>query len=276
MSGVLLSRRRLLQGTGASLACMSLHAAESPELYGIGALIDGKTMVTVPPGEFLMGSDFGNSDEEPAHRVRLTRPFEIGKFEVTQAQWHTVMTNPHAKTGVVHQPEDGSVVGINPSQFKGASLPVERVSWDDIQLFLKRLNSRDEKHVYRLPTEAEWEYAAKGGKLIEDPAQVNATAWYKDNSEEHTQPVGLKQANAWKLHDMLGNVSEWVQDWYAADYYTSSPRVDPAGPPSGSYRVFRGACWFDPAKYCRASYRAFDFPINRFYNVGFRVVRTPA
>lgn len=270
----LFSRRTLLRGGGAALLLPRMDAMQESAAYGVGALVEGSGMVRIPAGEFLMGSDFGNADEAPSHRVRIGHDFEMSKFEITQAQWKTVMTNPHSKAGGVHPTEDGAEASNSPSHFKGDSLPVDSVSWDDIQVFLRRLNVRDGKHTYRLPTEAEWEYACKAGKGEVDPKHLNAVAWYHDNSEEKTQRVGQKEPNAWGLYDMYGNVSEWVQDWYAQDYYAASPRSDPAGPATGSYRVYRGACWFDGDKYCRATTRRFDFPVSRFYNVGFRVVRT--
>ena len=225
-------------------------------------------MVSIPAGEFQMGSAGGEADEGPVHRVRISRDFEIGKFEVTQAQWETVMLDPHAKAGAVRTTPEGATVGSNPSYFKGASLPVESISWDDIQVFLARLNARDRDHTYRLPTEAEWEYACK-----DDAAGMAAHAWYKDNSGDSTHPVGGKQRNARGLYDTLGNVAEWVRDWYDRDYYAASPAADPQGPGSGSYRVFRGGSWLDPAKYCRVTARNFEFPVSPLHNVGFRVVR---
>jgi len=226
-------------------------------------------MVRVPAGEFQMGSAGGEADEQPVHRVRISHDFEIGKFEVTQAQWETVMLDPHAKAGAVRTTPEGATVGSNPSHFKGPSLPVESVSWDDMQVFLARLNARDRGHTYRLPTEAEWEYAGK-----DDSADLAARAWYKDNSGDRTQPAGGKQPNVRGLYDTLGNVAEWVQDWYGHDYYGESPAADPQGPTSGSYRVFRGGSWLDPAKYCRVTARNSEFPVSRLHNVGFRVVRT--
>jgi formylglycine-generating enzyme required for sulfatase activity len=232
-------------------------------------LLDGSGLVRVAAGEFGMGSAGGEADEAPVHRVRISQDFEIGKFEVTQAQWETAMLDPHAKAGAVRTTPGGATVGSNPSHFKGAALPVESVSWDDIQLFLARLNARDPDHAYRLPTEAEWEYASK-----DDAAGLAERAWYKDNSGDGTQPVGGKPANARGLYDTLGNVAEWVQDWYGQNYYADSPAADPHGPASGSYRVFRGGSWLDPAKYCRVTARNFEFPVSRLHNVGFRVVRT--
>lgn len=268
-----LSRRSLLRGAGAGFALTRIRAMQNPELYGVGALLDGTGVVPIRAGEFWMGSEDGNADERPVHRVRIGA-FELSKFEVTQAQWQTVMMDPHSK-GAVRPTPQGSSVSSDPSHFKDPYLPVESVSWDDIQVFLKRLNARDANHSWRLPTEAEWEYASRAGTTGDAPAMLPATAWFKDNSNERTQPVGQKEPNGWGLYDMDGNVSEWVADWYGHDYYAQAAAANPIGPDEGSYRVYRGGCWFDTAKYCRATLRRFDFPVSRFYNVGFRVVRTP-
>ena len=261
-----LPRRRFL--AVAALACPRLYAQSDLAAYGLTALLDGSGMVRIPAGEFRMGSAAGEADEQPVHRVRISRDFEIGKFEVTQAQWETAMLDPHAGAGAVRTTPDGAEIGTHPSHFKGPALPVENVSWDDIQVFFARLNARDREHLYRLPTEAEWEYACK-----DDAGELASHAWYKDNSGERTQPVGGKQPNARGMFDTLGNVAEWTQDWYGRDYYAESPAADPQGPASGSYRVFRGASWLDPAKYCRVTARNFEFPVSRLLNVGFRVVR---
>ncbi|HXM41177.1 MAG TPA: formylglycine-generating enzyme family protein [Bryobacteraceae bacterium] len=263
-----LPRRRFLAAAAAALALPRLRAQQEPAAYGLTAVLDGSGMVRIAAGEFRMGSASGEADESPVHRVRISQDFEIGKFEVSQAQWETVMLDPHAKAGAVRATPGGATVGSNPSHFKGASLPVESVSWDDIQVFLARLNARDRDHTYRLPTEAEWEYACK-----DDSVGLAERAWYKDNSGDSTQPVGGKQPNARGLYDTLGNVAEWVQDWYGLNYYAESPASDPHGPASGSYRVFRGGSWLDPAKYCRVTARNFEFPVSRLHNVGFRVVR---
>ncbi|MEO8596717.1 MAG: formylglycine-generating enzyme family protein [Candidatus Solibacter sp.] len=228
-------------------------------------------MAKIPPGEFQMGSTNGNPDERPVHRVRISQGFEIGKCEVTQAQWEAVMGNAHAGEGAALINSDGAAVSPKPSHFEGASLPVDSVSWQDVALFLKRLNARDARHAWRLPTEAEWEYACRAGGTQE--ASVGAVAWYKANSEDRTQPVGTKEPNAWGLYDMHGNVAEWVQDWYSPDY-EGSPAVDPKGTETGSYRVFRGSCWHNTAEKCRAALRGLDFPISRLDYVGFRLART--
>jgi formylglycine-generating enzyme required for sulfatase activity len=263
-----LPRRHFLRSAAALLTLPRLSAQQEAAQYGLTALIDGSAMVRIPAGEFRMGSADGEADEAPVHRVRISRDFEIGKFEVTQAQWQTAMLDPHAGIAAVRTTPEGATVGANPSRFKGPSLPVESVSWDDIQAFLARLNARDRSHTYRLPTEAEWEYACK-----DDAGQVSARAWYKDNSGDSAQPVGRKAPNAHEMFDTLGNVAEWVHDWYGHDYYAESSAADPQGPASGSYRVFRGGSWLDPAKYCRITARNFEFPVSRLHNVGFRVVR---
>ena len=273
MSTKAISRRSLLQGAGATFAITRLHAADQPELYGVSALLDGSAMVRVRAGEFWMGAEDGLADARPVHRVRIGA-FEMGKFEVTQAQWKTVMMDAHSKAGEVRPTPLGHTIGSDPSHFKDPLLPVDSVSWDDIEVFLKRLNARDIKHTWRLPTEAEWEYASRAGTTGDDPAMLPATAWHKSNSSERTHPVGQKQANSWGLYDMDGNVSEWVADWYGHDYYAAAAAVDPTGPDEGSYKVYRGGCWFDSADSCSATLRRFDFPVSRFYNVGFRLVRT--
>ena len=160
--------------------------------------------VEIEPGAFLMGCQSGSGDcgddERPAHRVRISSGFEIGKHEVSQAQWTAVM-------------------GSNPSNFRGAALPVENVSWNRAREFIARLNRGDGLHVYRLPTEAEWEYAARAGVTGQLIADLNAVAWHGGNSGGRTHPVGAKRPNAWGLHDMVGNVWEWCSDRYGADYY---------------------------------------------------------
>ena len=272
----LFSRRALLWGAG-MVALSPLDAMQDVSGYGVSALLDGTGMVTIPPGEFLMGSPNGNADERPVHQVRISKAFEIGKCEVTQAQWEAVMSDAHSGPGERVLNVDGAKVSNRPSHFKGPTLPVDSVSWEDVALFLKRLNARDARHAWRLPTEAEWEYACRAGGQPEPG--LAAIAWYKANSGDQTQPVATKEPNAWGLYDMQGNVAEWVQDWYSPDYYEDSPTADPKGPEAvpetGSYRVFRGSCWHNTSENCRAAIRGFDFPVSRFDYVGFRIVRTP-
>jgi formylglycine-generating enzyme required for sulfatase activity len=217
--------------------------------------------VPIPPGEFLMGCSLGDSecadDEKPPHRVRITQGFEIGKYEVTQAQWEAVM-------------------GSNPSEFKAPDRPVEQVSWNDIQEFLANLNGRNEGYRYRLPTEAEWEYAARGSSTGKYYGKLDTIAWYGRNSGDQTRPVGGKQPNVWGLYDTLGNVWEWCQDWYQDNYYAESakdPGASPRGPAKGEYRVLRGGSWYDYAWFLRVSSRLRERPSGRYRHVGFRCVR---
>lgn len=225
----------------------------------------GMEFVLIPAGSFTMGADKNferaEDDETPPHRVTISRPFYLGKYEVTQAQWVAVM-------------------GSNPSKFKGRSHPVEQVSWDDAQAFVQRLNQKEGHDRYRLPTEAEWEYAARAGTTStyhfgDDASQLGRYAWYDKNSGETTHPVGQKEPNAWGLYDMHGNVWEWVQDWYGENYYRNSPSTDPRGPSSGSYRVDRGGSWGDDAAYCRAAYRSSLSPANRYGSLGVRLALSP-
>ena len=210
----------------------------------------------MPAGEFQMGStssevSFG---EQRVTRVRISRGFWLGRHEVTQDQWQAVM-------------------GTNPSHFFGCgSCPVENVSWDDAQAFIGRLNRRAGGTRYRLPTEAEWEYAARAGTSGDRyGANLDAIAWYDSNSGERTHPVGRKVPNAWGLYDMLGNVWEWVHDWY--DGYPGGSVADPRGAGSGSDRVRRGGCWILGAWLCRTSYRNPGPPGYRYRNLGFRLLR---
>jgi formylglycine-generating enzyme required for sulfatase activity len=250
--------------------------AEAEKLYGLQALFDGSGFVRIPAGEFQMGSKTGADDERPVHRVRISRAFELGKFEVTQAQWEAVMQRPPdahapanqqpAKLGTINPP-------ANPSHFKGPMLPVENISWEDVQQFLQRINALDKQHQYRLPTEAEWEYACRASDASAQADNLDARAWYKANADGRTHPVGQKQPNAWGLYDMQGNVWEWVQDWYAPNYYARSAAVDPQGPGPAAYKVYRGGSWYGSAGDCRASLRGLDSPTNHYYSLGFRLVR---
>jgi formylglycine-generating enzyme required for sulfatase activity len=221
----------------------------------IAALFSETNFVRISAGEFMMGSTNGVDDEQPVHRVRISREFEMGKYEVTQAQWEAVMGNNH-------------------SRFEGPDLPVEQVSWNDAQEFINKLNQSDNKYQYRLPTEAEWEYAARAGSTGDYAGDLDAMAWYYINSGNTTHPVGQKQANAWGLYDMHGNVWEWVRDWYDSGYYAQSPGADPRGPSSGSSRVSRGGGWGSLARNCRSAVRSSGSPVLRYYYLGLRLVRT--
>ena len=245
--------------------------AQQASPSGLGALLDATGFVQLSSGEFMMGSNSGTAEERPVHQVRISKGFEMGRYEVTQAQWAAVMGTAHPSTDKAanEDPPD-----TNPSHFKGPTLPVENVSWSDVQRFLTKLNARDTPFVYRLPTEAEWEYAARAGTTEEVPRNLSEIAWFEGNSSGQTQPIGQKRPNAWGLYDMHGNVSEWVQDWFAVDYYEDGPRTDPTGPASGSYRIHRGCGWFASTEDCRPAFRTFNFPNDGYYNVGFRLLRT--
>src|SRR5262249_46439600 len=156
---------------------------------------------------------------------------------------------------------------------KGAKLPVEQVSWNEIHEFLKILNSKSSKYNYRLPTEAEWEYACRAGSTEENVKDLDASAWYNQTSIGKSHPVGQKSPNAWGLYDMLGNVMEWCEDWYGP--YTNAEAKDPKGPPSGSQKVFRGGAWSTFPEQCRSSFRSYNAPTFRLISIGFRLVRTP-
>ena len=222
--------------------------------------IAGFDMVYVKGGTFTMGAtaEQGSdaySNEKPTHSVTLS-DYYIGKYEVTQAQWRAIM-------------------GSNPSNFKGDNLPVENVSWNDIQEFIKKLNAQTGKK-FRLPTEAEWEYAARGGNQSKGykysgSNSISEVAWYDGNSGDKTHPVGQKTPNELGIYDMSGNVWEWCQDWYSSSAYSSSSQTNPTGPSSGSYRVLRGGSWGNYAGYCRVSYRRDDGPAYRSSYCGFRL-----
>ena len=219
----------------------------------------GMAFVLIPAGSFEMGSESGDADEQPVQPVTIDKPFYVGQFEVTQAQWHAVMEN-------------------DPSQFTDdPNRPVESVSWNDAQEFIAKLNTMEPGATYRLPTEAEWEYAARAGSTAAyafggDAAQLDAYAWYADNAGNTTHPVGEKQPNAWGVHAMHGGVWEWVQDRYGP--YPSETVTESVGPPPGNRRVIRGGSWLSPAEDCRAASRSHAHPTFRGANVGFRLVRT--
>ena len=217
----------------------------------------GMEFVFVKGGCYEMGDTFGDGrpDEKPVHNV-CVNDFYMGKYEVTQGQWQAVM-------------------GSNPSKFNncGANCPVEQVSWNDTQDFIGRLNGKTGKN-YRLPTEAEWEYAARSGGKREKYASgddLDRVAWYSSNSGSRTHSVGTKAPNGLGLFDMSGNVWEWCQDWYGEKYYNESTKDNPRGPSSGQYRVLRGGAWSDIPEYVRAAYRFRNPPALRYNIYGFRL-----
>jgi len=226
---------------------------------------NGVTMefVLIRAGEFDMGSPSSerdrDNDEGPVHRVKISRPFYMGKYEVTQKQYYVI-----AKS--------------KPSRFKQEGRPVENVSWDQANSFCKKL-SEIKGGSYRLPTEAEWEYACRAGSqdsfyFGDDPtySQLEQYAWYSKNGDSATHPVGEKKPNSFGLYDMHGNVWEWCGDWYATDYSRHSIAVDPQGPLIGKSRVLRGGGWFRSAMYCRSANRSGCEPVYGRDYLGFRIV----
>jgi len=231
-------------------------------------------LVFIPPGTFRMGAPTNELDssilgqEYPQTAVTISRGFWMGKYEVTQGEYLAVM-------------------GSNPSSFPGLSSPVETVSWFNATNYCGKLTQRERaagriatNSVYRLPTEAEWEYAGRAWTSTrfsygDDPGYTDLTqyAWYADNSGGTTHPVGQKLPNPWDLYDMSGNVWEWCLDWYAP--YPGGIALDPQGPTTGVNRVFRGASWFGPGYGSRSAQRLSNLPTITFDNVGFRVVLTP-
>jgi len=246
-------------------------------------------MALIPAGTFRMGNITNHPDgwdnEKPVQEVTITRPFLMSRTEVTQEQYEAVM-------------------GSNPSWFKGADRPVERVNWYEAVEFCNELSRQEgldpcysgigtsivcdfTANGYRLPTEAEWEYACRAGTETDfytgnmshsgvsplDPA-LDRAGWYGGNSGSTTHPVGEKKPNAFGLYDMHGNVWEWCWDRWDNNYYASSPAEDPRGPASGSFRVLRGGGWFSIARSCRSAYRSYNNPYFRNYYNGVRLVRT--
>jgi formylglycine-generating enzyme required for sulfatase activity len=222
----------------------------------------GMKFVLIPAGTFKMGSPKGESgreDDERQHRVTISKPFYLQYTEVTQGQWQQVM-------------------GKNPANFKkcGKNCPVERVSWEDAQEFIKKLNRMEKTDKYRLPTEAEWEYACRAGSTTrfsfgDDEAKLEQFAWYENNSGDQTHPVGQLKPNAWGLYDMHGNVWEWCQDWFGK--YPTRSVTDPTGSASGERRVLRGGSWGYDARFIRSANRGHDNPGIRYNHFGFRVAR---
>jgi|GEM_PF-1942052 len=212
-------------------------------------------MVFVEGGTFQMGSNSGGPDEKPVHSVTLSS-FNIGKYEVTQAQWKVVMGN-------------------NPSYSKDCDqCPVESVSWNEVQDFIRKLNVQTSKK-YRLPTEAEWEYAAKGGKrskgyTYSGSNDLNSVSWCGIYSGLLTHPFGCKQPNELGVYDMSGNVWEWCSDWY--DTYHNYSETNPTGAYSGKFILIRGCGWRDDVEYCRIENRSYDLPNDRSSDIGFRLV----
>ena len=213
-------------------------------------------MIGIAAGTFKMGSTSGDSDERPVHSVTLTNDYYIGETEVTQELWEAVM-------------------GSNPSRFKGAQNPVEQVNWEDCKTFINKLNSLTGQS-FRLPTEAEWEYAARGGSkslnyTYSGSNNIDDVAWYHVNSRSKAHPVKTKEPNELGIYDMSGNVWTWCEDWYDSSYYKNSPSTNPTGPASGYYRVIRGGGWSFSAEGSRSADRVSCTPSKRGFNIGLRL-----
>jgi formylglycine-generating enzyme required for sulfatase activity len=211
---------------------------------------DGLTYIWIPPGNFTMGCSPGDTQcrgqEKPAHRVEITKGFWIGETPVTEEAYQ-------------------HVTGSNPSKFKGPQRPVENVSWEDAHRYCQAVGMR-------LPTEAQWEYAARAGSTSAQNGKLDEIAWYAQNSNNQTHDVKGKQANHWGLYDTLGNVWEWTADWFDETYYARSEVRDPAGPKEGTYRVVRGGSWSGLPQSVRASDRVRNEPTVRDNDIGFRCV----
>ncbi len=236
------------------------EAPGNPETYTNSA---GMEFVLIPDGEFMMGSPSGESgadaDENPLHKVMIGEPFYLGKYEVTQEQWQKVMGN-------------------NPSHFKGGRLPVERISWEEAREFIQKLNEIEKTDRYRLPSEAEWEYACRAGSSARysfgyDVSSLEEYAWYDANSGDKTHPVGQKNPNPWGLYDMHGNVWEWVQDGWHDSYYGAPSDGSARESESNSLKVRRGGSWEGSSGYCRAANRGNSGSGYRSSGLGFRVLR---
>jgi formylglycine-generating enzyme required for sulfatase activity len=243
--------------------CLSLahmqpaYALESKNFAGI-------KFILIQPGCFQMGNKNPPTDrtvgESPSHRVCLDKPFYMGETEVTQRQWENVMGN-------------------NPSKNKVEDKPVDRVSWHDVQEFIQKLNSKEGGSYFRLPTEAEWEYAARAGSETDysfgnNQDRLSAYAWYGNLGYKGTpHEVAQKEPNDWGLYDMHGNVWEWVQDWYDGTYYSNNPANNPIGPETGKYRVYRGGSYIGKPSNLRSAVRFSALPGTRTHDLGFRLVR---
>jgi formylglycine-generating enzyme required for sulfatase activity len=257
----------LVTGVGAGTATVtgSSGSASTPVAVtvspapGLGIGFAADQFVRIEPGSFEMGNAGGWPDNRPVRPVTITRAFMLQRSEVTQGQWQAVM-------------------GSNPSNFSscGSTCPVENVSWEQVQAFLSALNTQDPGKGYRLPTEAEWEYAARAGTTgdIGGNAVLNDMGWWSGNSTSRTWPVGQKRVNAWGLFDMHGNVWEWLSDWYA-NSYTGATTVDPTGPSTGTTRVIRGGAWNGSAEDAITWSRGDALPNASNSSFGLRLVRNP-
>jgi len=232
----------------------------------------GMTFVLIPAGSFMMGSpssEPGRVSDETQHQVTLTKSFYMQTTEVTQGQWKAVMGTMTIKQGCLFPVQ--VQVPNNPSLYKncGDDCPVENVSWNDCKEFIRKLNQKEGINKYRLPTEAEWEYACRAGTTGPYYATLDQAGWYSNNSSGTTHPVAKKVANGWGLYDMHGNVWEWCSDLY--DRYPDGSVTDPEKLSNALYRVCRGCSWYDRSEPCRSASRLGYDPTSRIFILGFRL-----
>ena len=264
------AQERPLSTPGAAAATRPAAPLPQPDYVRLGKL--RLAIVRIPSGTFRMGTDQviraddfwkdcsscppRNDAERPVHQVTITRDFWMGQFDVTQGQWRELM-------------------GSNPARSKaaGPDAPVEQVSWRDAQKFLAKLNAAQDRWTVRLPTEAEWEYAARAGTTDETYGTLDEIAWYRANGSGTTHPVGKKRPNAFGLYDMLGNVWQWCQDRFGP--YSSEPSTDPQGATDGDRRLTRGGCFYCDAVHERAARRNRDLEDHSSPSIGFRIVAVP-
>ncbi|MCR6727733.1 formylglycine-generating enzyme family protein [Agrobacterium fabrum] len=283
-----LSRRTLLQSAGSGVMAVALSNGGRWDSAIAQTAVDGSNtfansigmeFLTIPAGRFMMGSPPTDSEardfEKPQHQVTISRPFLLGRVEVTQANWEAILgENPY-------QRDRSNPYYTLPGMSERITHPHHpaTVSWNDAQEFIGALNEKEAGSLYRLPTEAEWEYAARAGTTTrysfgDDERALESHAWYGgDFKTGGHHPVGLKEPNPWGLHDMHGNVWEWVSDWYDPHYYAHSPAVDPQGPKTGTERVVRGGSWHTTATSWRTAFRRDYKPDYRGISIGFRLVR---
>jgi len=234
----------------------------------------GMKFKLIPPGEFMMGSE-EDDDSKPVHNVKITEPFYIGFYPVTQREWKTVMSNipSHFK-----EIKKEGWFKKETHHYPRAHNPVEQISWEESQEFIQKLNLKEGVKRYRLPTEAEWECACRAGSnkkycFGDDKSRLGEYAWYEKNSGSKTHPVGKKKPNQFGLYDVHRKIFEWVQDRYDGDYYYRSPKEDPSGPSDGSRRVSRGGSWCRHASDCTSAYRRSNSSDFQSFTLGFRLVK---
>ncbi|MFN0053103.1 MAG: formylglycine-generating enzyme family protein, partial [Planctomycetales bacterium] len=252
-----------LQTRGFAAEILMRLGIQTPQTRGPALIVEeksGMTFVRVPKGEFLMGSERGDADEKLVHKVLISQPFVLGKYQVTNAQYARFLESADGNTRKPAYWDD--------RRFNQPEQPVVGVSWNEAMAFAKWAGGR-------LPTEAEWEYACRAGTTTEysfgdDEGGLSQYSWFDENSGDQTQPVGSKKPNAWDLYDMHGNVWEWCLDWWGV--YSADVVDDPRGPEKGQYRVNRGGSWFADASDCRSAVRNGSRPNYRDYYLGFRVV----